>query len=57
MGHHWRQKSADAKKPSPLMEFLGLFLAVFHPGGLKGEWMPFDPSPGSRPEKPVEYES
>lgn len=57
MGHHWRQKQPDAKKPSPLMEFLGLFRRVFQPGGLKGEWLPFDPSPRSLPKPPVEYES
>ena len=55
MGHHWRaprpQAPADTR-PSPLAEFLDLFLNVFLPEGRKGEWLPFDTSPSSFKRKP-----
>jgi hypothetical protein len=49
MGHHWREPHPQpaVRKPSPLAEFLGLFLGVFRPEGLKGRWMPFDCGPAA----------
>ncbi|MDE2183380.1 MAG: hypothetical protein KGJ78_10205 [Alphaproteobacteria bacterium] len=60
MGHHWREPQPPApvgKKPSPLLEFLGLLLSAFRHDGLNGKWLPFDPSPRSIRKKPTEYES
>ena len=60
MGHHWREPHSQATKDearSPIMEFLGLLVSIFHPEGDKDEWMPFDPTPSSFRRKFVKPES
>jgi len=53
MGHHWREPRPQAgNKPSPLMEFLGLLLSVFHPEDPEDKWLPFDLSSSTFRRKP-----